>query len=91
MVKTIDKSVFKDWVVKECKIKWDWLWIENPIWYDGIACYQDKEWNRYSRNGNPIDKDELCKFGKIYKVKQIVHSDERFDYDYEIISVRPDE
>lgn len=57
------------------------------VWwrYDWIAYYLDKG-KKYSRVAHiPIEEDELCKYGKIYKVEQIG------DYDFKIISERPDQ
>jgi len=51
------------------KIQDDRLIVEIPWRYDWIAYYEDKDWNRYSRNWNPIEKDEVCRYGWIYKVK----------------------
>ena len=66
--------------------------IEDWNRYDGIAYYLDEEtWQRYSRNGYLIASDEICKHGKIYKVKLIRDGDGPFDYHYEILSSRPDE
>lgn len=63
---------------------------EDPMWYDWIFRYVDKEWNYYSRAGNPITKDEMCKPGVIYTV--IIHQEwpGRFDYSYQIVWARPD-
>lgn len=68
-----------------------WLMgYEDPIWYDGVAFYADNKSNKYSREGNPIDKDEMCKPWVIYKI--IPHNEwpGRFDYSYQIIWARPD-
>ena len=64
----------------------DWIGVEIPWWYDWIAYYKDKEWNRYSRKWNPIEKDEVCRYGEICKVE---FYDERW-CDYKILSRRPD-
>ena len=67
--------------------EWDHIrWVE--VWgrYDWIAYYEDKNtWQRYSKLAHiPIEKDELCKYGKIYKVEQIGK------FDYKILSSRLD-
>lgn len=64
--------------------------IEDPMRYDWVALYIDSEWNRYSRNLNPIEKDELCRYWYIYKVKHVKDWEWTFNYHYEIISRRPD-
>ena len=67
------------------------IWIEDPIWYDGICMYQAPDWTRYSKFAHiPIEEDEMCKWWKIYKVELARHSDEPFDYEYRILSERPD-
>lgn len=58
--------------------------------YDWIAYREDKDWNRYSRNGNPIEKDEMCKYGKIYKVEMDRYGPWQFDYRWKILSERDD-
>ena len=63
---------------------------EDWNWYDGIAYYEDKEWNRYSRNGNPIEKDEMCKYWKIYKVRMEKYGEWKWDYRWKILSERED-
>lgn len=69
----------------------DVIGIEDPIWYDGIFCYQDKQWNRYSTRAHiPIGEDEMCRYWCIYKVKQIIDWDWPYNYHYEIISTRED-
>jgi len=76
---------------KPLKLPDDVIWIEDPIWYDGIFCYQASDWTRYSRVAHiPIEKDEMCKWWYIYKVELVKHSNEPFDYDYKILSKRPD-
>lgn len=66
-------------------------WIEEILWYDGIAYYENKDtWQHYSRAGYPIASDEICKYGRIYKVKLIRDGDGPFDYHYEVLSSRPD-
>lgn len=64
--------------------------IEDRNRYDWIAYYEDEEWNRYSRNYHPIEKDEMCKWGNIYKVEEVRDGDGRFDYHWKILSVRKD-
>ena len=61
-------------------------WVEIPGWYDWVAYYIDDDGNRYATNKEhtPIEKDEVCKFGKIYKVKFL---DER-GIKYKILSIR---
>lgn len=74
--------------------EWDHIWIiEDPIWYDGFFCYQDMNtWQRYSKVAHlPLEKDEMCKYGKIYKVEQVRTWPGTFDYYYKILSERPDE
>lgn len=65
-------------------------WVE--VWwrYDWIAYYENKEtWERYSRVAHiPIGKDELCKYGYIYKVEQ--NRDDEHNFDYKILSSRED-
>lgn len=68
----------------------DWVGWEDFNWYDWVAYYEDKEWNRYSRNGNPIEKDEMCKYWKIYKVKMEKYWEWRWDYRWKILSERED-
>ena len=63
---------------------------EDRNWYDWVAYYEDKEWNRYSRNGNPIEKDEMCKYWKIYKVRMEKYGKWQFDYRWIILSERED-
>lgn len=61
--------------------------VEIPWRYDWIAFYLDEEtWQRYSRRWNPIEKDEVCRWGNIYKVE--FHDE--FGCDYTILSSRPD-
>ncbi len=64
-------------------------WIEVRWWYDWIAYYEDKNtWERFSKYAHiPIANDELCKYGKIYKVR---HSWEEYDYNFIIVSERDD-
>lgn len=74
--------------------EWDHIWIiEDPIWYDGFFCYQDMNtWQRYSKVAHiPLEKDEMCKYGKIYKVEQVRTWPGSFDYYYKILSERLDE
>lgn len=65
-------------------------WVE--VWwrYDWVAYYENKEtWERYSRVAHiPIGKDELCKYGYIYKVKH--NRDDEYNFDFKILSSRPD-
>jgi len=72
------------------KLKEGVRWIE--VWwrYDWIAYYEDKNtWERFSKYAHiPIANDELCKYGKIYKVR---HSWEQYDFNFIIVSERPDE
>lgn len=60
------------------------IWVEVWWWYDWIAYYEDESGNRYSRNGNPIEKDELCTPWWICKVEQA------WEYDYKVLSKRED-
>lgn len=65
--------------------------IEDPMWYDGICCRRDTKGNFYSKLAHiPIASDEICKYGRIYKVKLIRDGDGPFDYHYEVLSSRPD-
>ena len=69
----------------------DIIWIEDPIWYDGICMYQDSKWNKYSTRAYlPLDDDEMCRYWYIYKVKQIIDWDGPYNYHYEILSKRLD-
>ena len=65
-------------------------WVE--VWwrYDWVAYYENKEtWERYSRVAHiPIGKDELCKYGYIYKVEH--NRDDEHNFDFKILSSRPD-
>lgn len=76
--------------------KWKWLpqtviWIEDPMWYDGICYYMDRKWRRYSIVAHiPLNNDELCKYWFIYKVKYIVDWPGKYNYHYEILSKRED-
>ena len=64
---------------------------EDPMWYDGIYCYMDRNWKKYSTRANlPIANDEMCKYWYIYKVKQVKDWDWPFNYHYEILSKRED-
>lgn len=61
------------------------IWIEVRWWYDWIAYYQDKEWNRYSVVAYlPLKDNELCKYWKIYTVEQV------WQYNFKYLSVRDD-
>lgn len=66
------------------------IWIEDPIWYDWIAYYEDKKGNRYSRNGNRIERYEMCKHGFIFET--IIKTDwpGAYEYHYEVTDARPD-
>jgi len=67
------------------KIPQDRVWVELYWWYDWISHRQDKEGNRYSRFALlPLEDNELCKHGKIYKVEKI------WEYTYNILSERDD-
>lgn len=71
------------------------VWIEDPMRWDFIAYFLDESnWQKYSRNGYPIWKDEMCREwmpGTICKVKLIRDGKGPFDYHYEVLSSRPDE
>ena len=70
--------------------KW-WIGIEDPCWYDGICCWQDEEWNSYSRVALiPLKENEMCKYGKIYEVEQIIDWPWTYNYHYKILSSRED-
>jgi hypothetical protein len=62
------------------------IWVEIPGRYDWVAYYVDEDWNRYAPNKNrtPIWRDEVCKLGKVYKVKFI----DRRGIKYKILSSR---
>ena len=70
------------------------MWVQKKGWkavevlfrYDWISHYMDEKWNKYSLKGNPIAKDVLCRFWKIYKVKW---NEQKEDFD--ILSEREDE
>lgn len=63
------------------------IWVEIPGRYDWIAYYLNQEtWQRYSRKGYPIENDEVCRYGNIYKVEFL---DERWT-EYKILSSRLD-
>lgn len=67
-------------------------WIEDRNWYDWIAFYENRETKqRYSRCWLPIAGDEMCKYGKIYKVKMVKDGPGDYDYHWDILSSRPDE
>ena len=67
------------------------IWVEDRMWYDGIAYYKDEEtWKRFSRNWNPIEDNEMCKPWWIYKIKLIKDWDWPFDYHYKILDKRED-
>lgn len=60
--------------------------VEIPGWYDWIAYYVDSNGNRYAtdKNHTPIERDEVCRYGKVYKVK---FYDERW-IKYKVLSIR---
>lgn len=69
----------------------DVIGVEDWNWYDWIAYYLDeKTWQRYSRNYHPINDDEMCKYNKVYKVKEIIDWPWLLQYHYEILEERPD-
>ena len=47
------------------------IWVEIPGRYDWVAFYMDNDWNRYATDikRTPIARDEVCRYGKVYKVK----------------------
>lgn len=62
--------------------------VEIPGRYDWIAFYLDQDtWQRYSRKGYPIENDEVCRYGNVYKVKFY----DEWWVKYDILSSRPDE
>ncbi len=67
---------------------WPEIWgAEIPWRYDWIAYYYNiNTWQRYSRKGYPIEKDEVCRYGEICKVEFY----DEFWCDYKILSRRPD-
>ena len=64
--------------------------IEDPMWYDGIAYYEDKKGNRYSRQWHPITRNEMCKHWFIFDTIILTEWPWRFDYRYQIMDARPD-
>ena len=71
--------------------EWDNIrWVEVLWWYDWIAYYEDKNtWQRYSKYAHkPIEKNELCRYGYIYKVEH--NREDEHDFDFKILSKRPD-
>jgi hypothetical protein len=64
--------------------------IEEPMWYDGIAYYQDEKGNRYSRHWHKIDRSEMCKHWFIFEVIIVTEWPWPYDYHYEIMDARPD-
>lgn len=92
---TIEDIEFNKWnynhELKVLPLPDNCIWIEDPMWYDGICMYQAPDGTKYSKLAHiPIDDDEMCKRWKIYKVELARHSDEPFDYEYRILSERPD-
>lgn len=64
---------------------------EDPMWYDGIYCYMDRKWRRYSVRANiPMTTDEMCKYWHIYKVEKIIDWPGPYEYHYKILSERED-
>lgn len=76
------------WERIDIENSWDnIIWVEIPGRYDWIAYYLNQEtWQRYSRKGYPIENDEVCRYGNIYKVEFL---DERWT-EYKILSSRLD-
>lgn len=72
--------------------EWNIRGLEDPIRYDWVFCYEDKDtWKRYSTRAHiPIDIDEMCRYWDIYKVKLVEDGSWQFDYHYQILSSRPD-
>lgn len=63
----------------------DLIAVEVRWRYDGISHYIDKDKNRFSRIAKlPMEKDELCKHWKIYKVEEYK------PYCFKILSERED-
>lgn len=63
----------------------DPTWVEVRWRYDGIAYREDKDWNRFSRIAKiPIEKDELCRYWKICKIKNL------WEYEFKVLSERED-
>ena len=86
-----NRRQFKHKISEPLELPEGTIWIEDPIWYDGIYCYQAPDGTKYSKRAHiPIEEDEMCKYWNIYKVELVKHSDEPFDYDYKILSKRPD-
>lgn len=70
------------------------IWVEDWNRWDFIAYYYDQANNqRYSRNGYPINGDEMCREWRpwtIHKVEYVKDGDGPFDYHRKILSTRPD-
>ena len=64
--------------------------VEDPLWYDWIAYYQDDKGNRYSRQWHKIDKWEMCKHWFIFDTIIITEWPWPYDYRYQIMDARPD-
>ena len=64
--------------------------VEDPMWYDGIAYYEDEKGNRYSRHWHPIDRSEMCKPWFIFEVIIVTEWPWPYDYRYQIMDARPD-
>ena len=64
------------------------IWVEIPWWYDGIAYREERNtMRRFSRVAHiEIGPDEVCRYGKIYKVK----FKDVYGYEYDIIAERDD-
>ena len=59
------------------------IWIEVLWRYDWVSHWQDEKWNKFSKNKMiPLEDDELCRYWKIYKVK------DNGDYTFTILSER---
>lgn len=69
----------------------DVIGCEDPIWYDGIFCYQTPDWKRYSTRAHiPLEKNEMCAYWMIFKVEKVDDWEWEFNYHYDILSSRPD-
>jgi hypothetical protein len=64
--------------------------VEDPMWYDWIAYYQDGKGNKYSRQWHKIDKGEMCKHWFIFDTIIITEWPWPYDYRYQIMDARPD-
>ena len=64
--------------------------VEDRNRYDGIAYYEDKKGNRYSRQGHPISRSEMCKYWYIFDTIIVTDGPWKRDYHYVVMDARPD-